>query len=150
MNELGGHDLEDLEIGMSANYAKTLTEADVILFAGATGDVNAVHINEEYAATTPFGGRVVHGFLTAGLISAAIANKLPGPGTIYLGQSMRCKAPVKPGDTVNVEVTVKEVIAEKRRVVMKTDCYVGDTQVIEGEARVLVTSAADRAAAAGT
>ena len=100
MNELNGYDIEDLEPGMSATFAKTITEADIVLFAGASGDNNAVHINEEFAQTTAFKGRIAHGMLTASVISAAIAGRLPGPGTVYLGQNLRFKAPVRPGDTV--------------------------------------------------
>lgn len=140
MNELNGYDIEDLYIGMTASYVKTLTDTDIVQFADVSGDSNAVHIDEEYAATTPFKGRVAHGFLTASLISAAVANNLPGPGSIYMSQSMRFKAPVRPGDTVKVEVKVKELLLEKCRVVMETHCYVGDTQVIDGEAMVMTTS----------
>ena len=80
MNELGGYDVEDLRPGMHATYSKTITEADIVLFAGVSGDNNAVHTNEEFAQTTPFRGRIAHGFLTASVISAAVANRLPGPG----------------------------------------------------------------------
>ena len=111
MNDLNGYDIEDLSPGMSASFAKTITEADIVLFASASGDTNAVHINEEFAQQTQFKGRIAHGMLTASVISAAIATKLPGPGTIYLGQNLRFKAPVRPGDTVHATVTVKEVVA---------------------------------------
>lgn len=144
MNELNGYDVEDLQVGMKAEYAKTLTEADVVLFAGASGDINPIHLNEDYAKTTSFGGRIVHGLLTASLISAAVGNQLPGPGSIYMSQSMRFKAPVKSGDTVRVEVIVRDVIEEKSRVVMETNCYVGDTLVIEGEALMMTSSMAER------
>ena len=116
MNELNGYDFEDLKIGDTATFAKTITEADIVLFAGASGDNNAVHLNEEFAQTTPFKGRIAHGMLTASVISAAIAGRLPGPGTIYLNQSLRFLAPVRPGETVHATVTVKELIPEKRRV----------------------------------
>ena len=109
MNEQFGHDIEDLQVGMSASFAKTITEADIVLFAGVSGDNNAVHTNEEFAATTPFGGRIAHGFLTASVISAAVANRLPGPGTVYLGQQMRFLAPVRPGDTLKSVVEVLDV-----------------------------------------
>lgn len=146
MNELNGYDVEDLTEGMSATFAKTITEADIILFAGASGDNNAIHINEEFARSTPFGGRIAHGFLTASTISAAVANKLPGPGTIYLSQQMNFRAPVRPGDTVHATVTVKEVVREKARVKLETICRVGDTVVVDGEALVKVTSASRRTA----
>jgi len=146
MNELNGYDIEDLEVGMTACFAKTITEADIILFAGASGDTNAIHINDEFAKTTPFGGRIVHGFLTASTISAAIANRLPGPGTIYLSQHMRFVGPVRPGDTVQAKVTVKEVIAEKGRVLLQTVFSVRGNVVVDGEALVRTTSRARREA----
>lgn len=148
MNELNGYDIEDLEEGMSATFAKTITEADIILFAGASGDNNAIHINEEFARSTPFGGRIAHGFLTASTISAAIANHLPGPGTIYMSQQMRFVAPVRPGDTVRAVVTVKELVRDRARVTLQTVCSVRDQVVVEGEAIVKVTSRAKREAAA--
>ena len=144
MNNLDGYDLEDLKVGMSASFAKTITEADIVLFAGASGDNNAVHINEEFARTTVFKGRIAHGMLTASVISAAIAGRLPGPGTIYLGQNLRFKAPVRPGDTVHATVTVKELMPEKRRVSLTTVCTVGGKVVIDGEALVMPTSRATR------
>lgn len=149
MNELNGYDVEDLREGMSACFSKTITEADIILFAGASGDNNAIHINEDFARSTPFGGRIAHGFLTASTISAAIANRLPGPGTIYMSQQMNFRAPVRPGDTVNATVTVKEIVPDRARVTLQTVCRVGDTVVVDGEALVKVTSAARRLAKAG-
>ena len=145
MNDLNGYDAEDLKPGMSATFSKTITEADIVLFAAVSGDNNAVHVNEEFAATTQFGGRIAHGILTASVISAAIANRLPGPGTIYLGQQLRFKAPVRPGDTVHARVTVVSVDLAKARVVLSTICEVRGTVVIEGEATVMTTSRARRA-----
>ena len=142
MNSLNGYDYEDLEVGMTATFAKTISEADIVLFAGASGDNNAVHINEEFAQTTPFKGRIAHGMLTASVISAAIAGRLPGAGTIYLGQNLRFKAPVRPGETVHATVTVKELMAQKRRVVLSTVCTVGGRVVIDGDAVVMPTSRA--------
>ena len=144
MNELDGYDIEDLKIGQSASFAKTITEADIVLFAGASGDNNAVHLNEEFAQTTPFKGRIAHGMLTASVISAAIAGRMPGPGTIYLGQNLRFKAPVRPGETVRATVTVTEIIAEKGRVSLTTVCTVGGKTVVEGDALVMPTSRAKR------
>jgi 3-hydroxybutyryl-CoA dehydratase len=146
MNELNGYDIEDLEVGMTASFAKTITEADIILFAGASGDNNAVHINEEFAKTTMFGGRIAHGMLTASVISAAVANRLPGPGAIYISQQLNFRAPVRPGDTVHAHVSVREVNRERGRVALETVCKVGDTVVIVGEAVVKPTSKAKRAA----
>ncbi len=147
MNAENGYDVEDLKVGMSATFAKTITEADIVLFAGVSGDNNAVHTNEEYARTTPFGSRVVHGFLTASVISAAVANRLPGPGTVYLGQEMRFKAPVRPGETVHATVTVESLDLAKARAVLQTVCRVAGTVVIEGTATVVTTSSVRRQAA---
>lgn len=146
MNDINGYDFEDLSVGMSATFAKTITDADILLFAGASGDNNAVHINEEFAQTTPFKGRIAHGMLSASLLSAAIAGRLPGPGTIYLSQNLRFKAPVRPGDTVHATVTVKELFPEKRRVALTTVCTVQGKVVIDGDALVMPTSRETRAA----
>ena len=146
MNDLNGYDVEDLQPGMNACFSKTITEADIVMFDGVSGDTNAVHLNEEFAATTRFGARIAHGFLTASVISAAVANRLPGPGTVYLGQQLRFKVPVKPGDTVHAAVTVLSVEVAKARAVLSTVCRVKDTVVIEGEATVMITSRAQRAA----
>ncbi len=146
MNDIGGYDIEDLRPGMHATYSKTITEADIVLFAGVSGDNNAMHTNEEFARTTSFGGRIAHGFLTASVISAAVANRLPGPGTVYLGQQLRFKAPVRPGDTVHATVSVVSIDEDKARAVLATICRVGNTVVIEGEATVMTTSVTRRLA----
>jgi 3-hydroxybutyryl-CoA dehydratase len=140
MNQLNGYDVEDLRVGMSASFSKTITEADLVLFAGVSGDNNAMHVNEEFAAATSFGGRIAHGMLTASVISAAIANKMPGPGTIYLGQNLRFRAPVRPGETVHATVTVTEIVVDRRRVTLSTICRVGGTVVVEGDALVMTTT----------
>jgi 3-hydroxybutyryl-CoA dehydratase len=150
MNAQNGYDIEDLQPGMQATFSKTITEADIVLFAGVSGDNNAVHVNEEFAATTVFGGRIAHGFLTASVISAAVANRLPGPGTIYLGQQMRFRAPVRPGDTVHATVTVQSVDVARARAVLSTVCRVRDTVVIDGEAQVMTTRKSVAAAPAAT
>lgn len=134
----GGYCLEDLSVGMSASFAKTLTEADIVLFSGVTGDTNPVHLNQDYAETTPFKGRIVHGMLFAGFISAVLGTRLPGPGAIYIAQSLRFKAPVRIGETVTARCTVAEIVPERRRVILSTRCFVGDTLVIDGDATVLV------------
>ena len=131
--------IDELAVGASAEYAKTLTEADVMAFAEVTGDFNPVHVDEAAAARSPFGGRIAHGMLAAGLISAALAMKLPGPGTIYLGQTLRFTKPVRIGDTVTARVEVLEVIARKRRVRLATTCRNQHGElVLEGEATVMV------------
>lgn len=144
MNALNGYDYEDLELGMSATFDRTITEADIALFAAASGDNNAVHLDEEFARTTQFGGCIAHGMLTASVISAAIAGRLPGPGTIYLSQNVRFKAPVRPGQTVKVTVTVKELQPGKQRVSLTTVCTVQDKVVVDGDALVMPTSLARR------
>jgi 3-hydroxybutyryl-CoA dehydratase len=141
---MNGYDVEDLQLGMRATFSKTITEADVVLFAAVSGDNNAVHINEEFAATTRFGGRIAHGFLTASVISAAVANRLPGPGTIYLSQQLNFRAPVHPGQTVHASVTVSAIDRDRRRVTLETVCRVGETVVIDGDALVMTTSSTRR------
>jgi 3-hydroxybutyryl-CoA dehydratase len=131
---------------MRATFSKTITEADIVLFAGVSGDNNALHVNEEFAATTRFGGRIAHGFLTASVISAAVANHLPGPGTIYLSQLLNFRAPVHIGETVHASVSVRSVDLTRRQVTLETVCMVGKTVVIDGEALVMTTSSAKRPA----
>ena len=113
--ELYGYSFEDLQIGMSASVSRTVSEADILMFAGVSGDTNPVHLDAEFAASTMFGGRIAHGMFSAGLISAVFGTRLPGPGCIYLSQSLKFKAPVKIGQTVVAKVTVKELKAEKFR-----------------------------------
>lgn len=144
MNALNGYDIEDLTVGMTASFTKTLTDADIVMFVGVSGDNNAVHIDDEFAATTPFKGRIAHGILTASIISAAIANRLPGPGVIYLGQNLKFKAPVRPGDTVKATVTVKDIDLARGRVALTTVCTVKDLVVIDGDALVKPTSRSKR------
>ena len=131
--------IDELTVGASAEYAKTVSEADVMAFAEVTGDFNPVHVDEAAAARSPFGGRIAHGMLAAGLISATLAMKLPGPGTIYLGQTLRFTKPVRLGDTVTARVEVLEVIARRRRVRLATTCRNQDGElVLDGEATVMV------------
>ena len=126
-------------LGDSAEITKTITEADVEAFAEATGDHNPIHLDDEFAKTTRFGRRIAHGMLTASLISAVLANKLPGEGSVYLGQSLQFVAPVFPGDEVTARVTIKEIREDKPILKLETICVNqrGDT-VIRGEATVLV------------
>ncbi|MBI1245083.1 MAG: (R)-hydratase [Alphaproteobacteria bacterium] len=140
--ELHGLYFEDLKVGQTAAFAKTVTETDIVLFAGITGDNNPVHINEIFASATPFSGRIAHGMLTASFVSTVLGTRLPGPGAIYLSQTLRFKAPVRAGDTVVARATVKELVPEKRRCTLETKIYVDDKVVLEGEAVVLVSSRA--------
>jgi 3-hydroxybutyryl-CoA dehydratase len=140
MNTTSINGIEGLSVGMSAEVTKTVTMDDIIQFAEVSTDRNPVHLDAAYAATTPFKGIIAHGMLSACFISAVLANKLPGPGTIYLGQTLKFKAPVRPGDEVTATVTIKEVIVDKQRVVLDTVCTVGGKAVIEGEATVMFAS----------
>ena len=132
--------IEDSEIGMTRSLQKTITDRDIALFAEVSTDHNPVHLDEAYARETRFEGRIAHGMLTAALISAVIGEQLPGHGTVYLGQSLRFLAPVRPGDTVHAEVRVTAIDQAKRRVTLETHCAVGDTVVLKGEALVLAPS----------
>lgn len=133
---------EDLEIGQTASLGKTITEADILLYAAVSTDTNPVHLNDEVARESVFGQRIAHGMLSAGLISAVLGTRLPGPGTIYMGQTLRFAAPVKIGATVNATVEVTKLNAEKKRATLKTTCTVDNEVVIEGEAYVQVPSRA--------
>ena len=138
LDDIHGYYFEDLSVGMSASYAKTITETDIVLFAGISGDVNPVHLNQEFASDTMFEGRIAHGMLTASFISTVLGTKLPGPGCIYLRQDLRFLAPVQPGDTVHAQITITEIDAERKRVYAHTVCRVGDVLVVEGDATLFV------------
>ena len=121
---------EDFKVGMKAHTSKTITETDVILFAGVSTDINPVHLDEEAAKKGIFGKRVAHGILVSGLISAVLGNKLPGPGSIYMGQELKFLAPVFIGDTITAEVEIVELIPEKCRIKLNTTCYNQDGKVV--------------------
>ena len=121
---------ERFEVGMKASTSKTITETDVILFAGVSTDINPVHLDEEAAKKGIFGKRVAHGILVSGLISAVLGNKLPGPGSIYMGQELKFLAPVFIGDTVTAEVEIIELIPEKKRIKLNTTCVNQDGKVV--------------------
>lgn len=133
-------DFEDLRVGQTASLGKTVSEADILMFAAVSLDTNPVHLNEEAAKASIFGTRIAHGMLSAGLISAVLGTQLPGPGTLYMSQQLRFRAPVKIGDTVTATVEVTALNAEKKRATLTTICTVGDEVVIEGEAYVQVPS----------
>lgn len=133
-----GFTIEDIFVGQTAEMSKTVSETDVYLFAGITGDFNPAHINDQYAKTTPFETRIAHGILSLGFVSTILGMKLPGPGTIYMGQTVKFLAPVRIGDTITAIGTVKEVIKEKNRVIITTSCVNQDgKEVLTGEATVL-------------
>lgn len=129
--------LEDLAVGMTASLSKTITMEDIVKFSEVSTDVNPVHLDPAYAAATPFKGVIAHGMLSAGLISAVMANQLPGPGTVYLAQSLRFKVPVRPGEDVTATATIKEIDGRRKHVVLDTICTVRGRTVIEGEATVM-------------
>lgn len=132
--------IEDLEIGMTRSLSKVVTDRDIELFAEVSTDHNPVHMDDAYAQDTIFQGRIAHGMLTAGLISAVIGEQLPGHGTVYLGQNLKFMAPVRPGDMVDANVTVLSIDYAKRRVQLETNCKVGATVVLKGAATVLAPS----------
>ncbi|MBW3571109.1 MAG: MaoC family dehydratase [Gemmatimonadetes bacterium] len=128
---------QELEIGQTADFTKTVTEADVVLFAGITGDLNPAHVDQVWADASRFGGRIAHGMLSASFISTVLAMKMPGPGTIYLSQNLRFTGPVKIGDTVTARVEVAEVMPKRRVRLLTTVTRHDGTQVIDGEAVVI-------------
>jgi 3-hydroxybutyryl-CoA dehydratase len=128
----------DLSLGQSDTLLRTVMGADVEVFASVSGDVNPIHLDETYAAGTRFGQRIAHGMFTASLISAVIGTKMPGPGAVYLSQTLRFLAPVKIGDVVAATVTVAELIEKGRRVLLDCACLVDGKSVLEGEAWVAV------------
>ena len=132
--------IEDLEVGMSRAVVKTVSDRDIQMFADVSTDRNPVHLDDDYAQETIFGGRVAHGMLTAGLFSAVIGEQLPGHGSVYLAQTLKFTAPVRPGDQVRAECTVTEIDHAKRRVTLDCRAAVGDTVVLKGEATVLAPS----------
>ena len=131
---------EDLSLGQSERLAKTVASSDVVGFAEVTGDRNPIHLSEHFAAKTPFGRRIAHGLYTASLISAVLGTRLPGPGAIYISQTLNFRAPVKIGDTVEVNVSVAELLPDKRRARLACTCTVGGEIVLDGEAWVKVPS----------
>jgi 3-hydroxybutyryl-CoA dehydratase len=132
-----GKTIDELKVGDGAEFTKTISESDVYLYAGVTGDLNPAHVNEEYAKKTFFKTRIVHGMLLAGLISGVLGNRLPGPGTIYIRQELNFLAPVRIGDTITASVEVAEIMREAKRIRVKTKCVNQDgTTVLDGEALV--------------
>lgn len=146
VNELNGYAFADMKVGMAAVYSRTITDTDLRNFSGVSGDTNPMHLNEEYARSTVFGGCIVHGMLTASLLSTVIGTRLPGPGCIYVSQTLRFRAPVRVGETVYARATVMELQPEKHRVLLQTQCLVNDKVVLDGEALVQLPERRDQAA----
>jgi 3-hydroxybutyryl-CoA dehydratase len=138
MTTLNNFTYDEITIGQTASYSKTVGERDIELFAVVSGDVNPVHLDADYAATTMFGERIAHGMLTGAVISAALAMELPGPGTIYLGQSLRFRLPVKIGDTVTAELEVTEKQDKRNTVTLACNVYNQDRKLVaSGDAQVM-------------
>jgi 3-hydroxybutyryl-CoA dehydratase len=135
-----GYFFEDLFVGQSATLSKTITEADILMYSAVSMDTNPIHLDEEVARASRFGGRIAHGMLSAGLISALLGTTLPGPGTVYVSQSLKFRAPVRIGSTVRATVEVTDLNPSKKRATLRTTCMVKETVVIDGEAFVLVPS----------
>ncbi|CAN0244388.1 unnamed protein product, partial [Phaeothamnion confervicola] len=129
---------EDLEPGMEASCQKTVSEADIVAYADVSGDKNPVHLDEDYAKRTPFKTRIAHGMLTASYISAVFGMEMPGPGAIYVSQTLNFKAPVRIGDVVTAKVKLLELYPTKRRARFECVCLVGGKPVLEGEAVLMV------------
>jgi len=134
MDDRHGYYLEDITPGMSAVFGKTITEADLVMFAGVSGDTNPLHLDEGFARQTMAKGRIAHGMVTASLISTIVGTLLPGPGSVWVSQTIRFVAPVRIGDNVVARGEVIEVMADRSRIRMSTVCRVGDKTVLEGEA----------------
>lgn len=135
-----GYFFEDLFIGQTADLSKTITEADIVMYSAVSMDTNPIHLNEELARASRFGGRVAQGMLSASLISAVLGSHLPGPGTIYLSQSLKFRAPVKIGSTVRASVEITDLNPPRKQATLRTTCSVKEAVVIDGEAYVLVPS----------
>ena len=135
---MNGLFLEDLKVGQSAMFGRTVTEADIAAFAGVSGDTNPIHLHDGFARTTRFGQRIAHGMLSGSFISTVIGTKLPGPGAVYISQTMNFMAPVIIGDTITAIATITAIDPQRRRVILKTQCFNGEKVVIDGEATVLV------------
>ncbi len=142
MSDMNGYFLEDLTVGMSAAYSKTVTESDIAKVAQVSGDNHPLHLDEAFAKATRFKGRIAHGMLSAGFISTILGTQLPGPGSVYMSQTLRFTAPVRIGDTVTARAEITGIRSDKKRVTLVTTCAVGDKVVIEGEALVMVPSRA--------
>jgi len=134
------HYIEDLKIGQSASYTRTITEVDVQQFGAVSGDLNPLHFDEDYAKTTIFRGRIAHGMLSLSFVSTVLGTQLPGAGSIFMSSTVRFKAPVRIGDTVTAICTVREINLQRKRVTLDCQCKVGDNVVVECETLVMVPS----------
>ena len=138
VEDLNGFYFEDLEVGTTDEFSKTISESDIQTFADVSGDKNPVHLNPEYAKATVFKGCIAHGILTASFVSTVIGTRMPGPGCIYVAQNLEFKAPVRAGDTVKAVCTVTELNEKRKFAEIKTQCFVGNTLVVDGNATIMV------------
>lgn len=148
MAEPGRYFFEDLTVGMRAEFIRPVTNDSVQSFAEVSGDWNKLHFDEDYASDTMFQGRIAHGMLSASFISTIFGTIMPGEGSIYMAQNLRFTAPVRRGDSVKAVVEVTDIVTERKRVTFKTQCFVGDTLVVDGDATIMVPSRAAAVAAA--
>ncbi len=137
-DRLTSYCFEELEVGMCAEYRRQINEVDVVQFAEVSGDINPLHLDRKFAGRTMFRGKIVHGMFGAGMISAVIGTRLPGPGCVYLNQSLRFLAPVRAGDEMVASARLVELFPKKHHARFETQCHVGETLVIAGEALILV------------
>ena len=128
---------EDMRIGQSESFSHTVSEADIAAFATVSGDHNPIHVDKDYGLASQFGGNIAHGLYVASLFSAILGMRLPGPGAVYVSQSLKFRAPVRPGDDLTISATVTEMIDRGRRVVLSCEARVGETLVLAGEAKVM-------------
>ncbi len=147
MTEMNQYFLEDLEVGMTADYERVVTEDMITSFADVSGDNNPLHLDEDYAKSTMFNGRIAHGILGASFISKIFGTVMPGKGSVYISQTLRFIAPVRIGDMVTTTVEVSDIVPKKKRVAFHSKCRVGRTVVIDGDALILVPSRAAAQAA---
>lgn len=138
VEDLNGFYFEDLEVGTTDEFSKTISESDIQTFADVSGDKNPVHLNPEYAKATVFKGCIAHGILTASFVSTVIGTRMPGPGCIYVAQNLKFKAPVRAGDTVKAVCTVTELNEKRKFAEIKTQCFVGNRLVVDGNATIMV------------
>ena len=139
-NQKHGYFIEELKVNQQAFLERTITEDDIEKFSQVSGDDNPVHLSDEFAKETIFKKRVAHGFFTASLISTVIATKLPGPGSIYLNQTLKFLAPAFIGDSVKVIVKIIKIIPEKKKIELLTECFISEKKILTGEAKILVDS----------
>jgi len=139
MSDVKEASMEELEVGQSFSTINRVSDADIVKFSEVTGDVNPIHLDEDYAKNSIFGGRIAHGMISAGYISAIFGTKFPGPGSIYISQSLKFKAPVRIGDTVKTTVMITDLNEKRKRVTLACECKVGDSVVLTGEAQLLIS-----------